>query len=260
MIWNTSPLAFKLAIGSWQFQVFWYGLFFASTFLYGYLLFTWIFKREGRPVNEVSDLLLMVMAGTIIGARLGHILFYDPGYYFSHPEKILSLREGGLASHGAVAGILIAVWLYSRHATRQSFLWVCDRIGMAVPLSGCLIRLGNFFNSEILGTPANVPWAVVFSRIDTIPRHPVQLYESLAYLLIFLLQFSFYLKRGDGGTEGYLFGRFLLLVFGARFVIEFFKEGQAAFESGWPLTVGQLLSIPIMLVGAYLIWKCRPKN
>ncbi|WP_077729243.1 prolipoprotein diacylglyceryl transferase [Methylocaldum sp. RMAD-M] len=253
MLWDISPVAFTISIGAFQLPVHWYGLFFASTFVYGLFVFRYLFRREGRPEDEVYDLVLFVLAGTVIGARLGHVLFYNPGFYLTHPWKILAVWEGGLASHGAVVGILIAVWLYSRRATNQSFLWVCDRIGVTVPLSGCLIRIGNFFNSEILGHPADVPWAIVFARVDLLPRHPVQLYEAFCYLLIFLVQFRFYLRRGNSVPEGYMFGRFFILVFGTRFVLEFFKEGQAAFESGWTITMGQWLSIPAMLVGMYLV-------
>jgi prolipoprotein diacylglyceryl transferase len=258
MVWDISPVAFTLQLGSLRYPVFWYGLFFASTFVYGLLFFRWIYRREGQPEDDVYDLVMWVLGGTLMGARLGHVLFYDPVYYLTHPLKILAFNEGGLASHGAVAGILLAVWLYSRKPGRQSFLWVVDRIGMAVPLSGCLIRLGNFFNSEILGTPTNVPWAVVFSRVDGVPRHPVQIYESLAYLLIFLIQLRFYRNHGDGGHPGYLFGRFLLLVFGARFVLEFFKEGQAAYESGWAVSLGQWLSLPLVALGVWIAWRKRP--
>lgn len=187
------------------------------------------------------------MGATVLGARLGHVLIYDPGYYLSHPWEILMVWKGGLASHGALVGILAGVWLYSRRATDQSFLWVCDRIGMSAPFSGCLIRIGNFFNSEILGRPTDLPGAVTFPRVDLLPRHPVRLYKAFCYLLIFLYQFRYYLKQGHAGPEGYLFGRFLVLVFGARFVMEFFKEGQAAFETGWAVSMGQWLSLPAVL-------------
>lgn len=260
MVWDVSPIAFTIDLGSFHYPVRWYGLFFAATFVYGTLFFQYLFRREGKPVDEVYDLVLWVIGGTVVGARLGHVLFYNPAYYLSHPLKVLAVWEGGLASHGAVLGILAGVWLYSRRASDQTFLWVCDRIGMAVPLSGCLIRMGNFFNSEILGLPTDRPWAVVFARIDALPRHPVQLYEAACYLLIFLLQFHYYLRRGMNDPEGILFGRFLALVFGARFFLEFFKEGQAVFESGWPLTLGQYLSLPAVLLGVYIIRQAQPRS
>jgi phosphatidylglycerol:prolipoprotein diacylglycerol transferase len=257
MIWDISPIAFAFTVVDLHFAVRWYGLFFASTFVYGILIFRYMFRREGYPVDDVYDLVLYVIGGTVIGARLGHVLLYDPQYYFSHPAKILSVWEGGLASHGAVFGILIGVWLYSRQATDQSFLWVCDHIGLAVPLSGCLIRIGNFFNSEILGTPTELPWGVVFARVDSIPRHPVQLYEALCYLVAFLFQFRYYLKRGNVGPTGYLFGRFFIFIFGIRFFMEFFKEEQAAYDTGSILNLGQWLSIPAVLLGCYLVWRAK---
>jgi len=260
VVWDISPIAFTLNLGSFHLPVRWYGLFFASTFAYGILIFRFMFRREGRPVDEVYDLVLWVMGATVVGARLGHVVLYDLRYYLSHPWEIVMVWKGGLASHGALVGILAGVWLYSRRATNQSFLWVCDRVGMSVPFSGCLIRIGNFFNSEILGRPTDLPWAVTFARVDLLPRHPVQLYEAFSYLLIFLYQFRYYLKQGHAGPEGYLFGRFLVLVFGARFVMEFFKEGQAAFEIGWAVGMGQWLSPPAVLVGFYFILRAQRRG
>jgi prolipoprotein diacylglyceryl transferase len=257
MIWDISPVAFTVRLGTFALPVYWYGLFFASTFVYGTLIFRHVYRREGRPPDQVYDLVLTVIAGTLVGARLGHVLLYDPGHYLSHPLRILAVWEGGLASHGAVVGILLAVWLYARFAVNQSFLWICDRIGMAVPLSGSLIRIGNFFNSEILGTPSDLPWAVTFARVDAIARHPVQLYEALAYLAIFLAQFRYYRRHGGACPPGYLFGRFFIGVFGARFLLEFFKEGQASFEAGWTITMGQWLSLPAIVTGFLLLMYSR---
>jgi len=257
MVWDLSPIAFTVSLNSFKWPVYWYGLLFAITFVYGILIFRYIYRVEGRPRDAVYDLVLYVIVGTVVGARLGHVLLYDPLFYLTHPWKIFYVWEGGLASHGAVMGILGGVYLFSRSVPDQPFLWICDRIGMAVPLSGCLIRIGNFFNSEILGKPTDVPWAVIFARVDMVPRHPVQLYEAFCYLLIFLVQFRFYLRHQGASPEGYLFGRFLILVFGARFVLEYYKVNQAAFETGWPLTMGQWLSIPAVLTGAYLLWHSR---
>jgi phosphatidylglycerol:prolipoprotein diacylglycerol transferase len=257
MTWDISPVAFTLTLGSFHLPVYWYGLLFALTFYHGTTIFRWMFRREGRPEEAVYDLTLYVIGGTVLGARLAHVLLYQPGYYFSHPWKIPAVWEGGLASHGAIFGILLGIWLYSRRATDQSFLWICDRIGIAAPLTGCVIRIGNFCNSEILGRPTDLPWAVTFARIDAVPRHPVQLYEALCYLLIFLLQFRHYLRRDKNAPDGELFGRFFVLVFGARFFMEFFKEGQSEFEGAWALTMGQWLSIPAVLLGLYLIWRTR---
>ncbi len=260
MVWDISPIAFSFSLWDHLIVIRWYGLFFASTFVYGIFIFRYIFGREGRPKDDVYDLVLYVIGGTVVGARLGHILLYNPQYYFSQPAKIFAVWEGGLASHGAVVGILTAVWLYSRLATDQSFIWICDRIGLAVPLSGCLIRIGNFFNSEILGTPTSLPWGVVFARVDPVPRHPVQLYEALCYLVAFLFQFRYYLQRGNAGPDGYLFGRFFIFVFGTRFFMEFFKEEQAVYITGTALNLGQWLSIPAVLFGIYLVWHAKGQN
>jgi phosphatidylglycerol:prolipoprotein diacylglycerol transferase len=253
MNWNWPPIAFYLSFGGWHWPVYWYGLFFASTFVYGIALFRTIYRLEGRRPDDVYDLALAVIGGTLVGARLGHVLFYAPDYYLSHPWKILALHEGGLASHGAVIGIVAAVWLYSRAKRDQGFLWLCDRIGMSVPLSGCLIRIGNFFNSEIVGKPSDAPWAVIFSRVDAIPRHPVQLYEALCYLAIFVVQLSYYRHHRGDPPEGELFGRFLVLVFSARFVLEHFKEHLTRFDGSWSLSLGQWLSIPGVLVGLIIL-------
>lgn len=260
MNWNISPIAFTIQLGSWTLPVHWYGLLFASTFVYGMLMFRYVYRQEGRPPDQVYDLVLTVIAGTVLGARLGHVLFYNPGYYFAQPWKILAVWEGGLASHGAVVGILLAVWLYSRIRVDQPFLWICDRIGMSVPLSGCLIRIGNFLNSEILGTPSTLPWAVTFVRVDAVPRHPVQLYEALAYLLLFVIQFRFYRRYRDACPPGHLFGSFFVGVFGVRFLLEFFKEGQASFEAGWTITMGQWLSLPAIAVGGLLLIHARRRG
>lgn len=257
MIWDVSPVAFTLSLNAFQWPVHWYGLLFASALIYGMVIFRYLYRKEGRAADDVYDLTLFFIAGTVIGARLGHVLFYNPGFYLTHPWKILAVWEGGLASHGAAIGVLVSTWLYSRGKPDQSYLWILDRMGLSVPISGFLIRIGNFFNSEILGTPTDVPWAVVFSRIDLLPRHPVQLYESLCYFLIFLLQFRYYLRHNAAPPPGSLLGRFFILTFGIRFVVEFFKVEQAAFETGWPLSMGQWLSIPAVAVGAYLVWRSR---
>lgn len=252
MIWDASPIAFTLSWGTVQWPVHWYGLFFAGAFAYGIAFFHYVFRREGRPADEVYDLALCFMLGTVLGARLGHVLLYDPVFYLSHPLEIFKIWQGGMASHGALIGILVGVYVYARLA-KLPFLWVADRIGMAVPVSGFLIRLGNFANSEILGRPTEMPWGVVFARVDGLARHPVQLYESFAYLLIFLLLFRDYRRQAGAMPDGWLLGRSLVCIFGVRFLLEFFKEGQAAFEAGWPITMGQLLSLPALLAGLYLL-------
>lgn len=248
--WNVDPELLHLG----PISVRWYGLLFALAFIVGYKIFEWVFKRENRPQEDLEQLAVYMIFGTVIGARLGHCLFYNPEYYLSHPIEILEVWKGGLASHGAAIGILIALYLYVKKK-KESFLWLLDRIVIVVALGGSFIRLGNLFNSEIIGKPANVPWAFVFTRVDNLPRHPSQLYESIAYFLIFVVLFYLYKNKYKELAKGYLFGLFLVLVFAFRFFVEFLKEVQEPFEAGLVLDMGQILSIPFVLAGLYLIWR-----
>ncbi len=249
--WDMDPTIFKI----WLIQPRWYGLLFAFSFVAGYHIMQKIFLKEGKTVKQLESLTYTMIAATVIGARLGHCLFYDPGYYLSNPLEILKIWEGGLASHGAAIGIILALWIFVKRQKDITFLWILDRIVIVVALSGLFIRLGNFFNSEILGRAAEVPWAVIFTRIDDVPRHPAQLYEAFSYFGIFIYLYALYLKKGAELQPGKLFGLFLVLVFGARFVIEFFKEVQSAFEIGMPLDMGQILSIPFVLAGLYFVFR-----
>lgn len=237
----------------------WYSLLFALGFVIGFMIMQKIFRYEKKNEKLLDALAITMVVSTIIGARLGHCLFYDPKWYLSHPIEILKVWEGGLASHGGALGILIGLWLFARKHKEISYLWILDRIVITVALAGCFIRLGNFFNSEILGIPANVPWAVVFEQVDQVPRHPVQLYESISYLLIFIFLFSRYFKLKGNIPPGQNLGWFLFLVFGARILWEFFKERQAAFSTHLPLDMGSLLSIPFVIIGIYLIMRIRNK-
>ncbi|QXD15459.1 prolipoprotein diacylglyceryl transferase [Rhodocaloribacter litoris] len=249
-VWDVSPVLFSLG----PFSVRWYGLLFALGFVLGYFFMRSVYRREGRPEADLDRLLLYLLAGTVVGARLGHVLFYDPAYYFSHPLEIPQVWKGGLASHGGALGILIAVYLYHRRTPDQPYLWLLDRIAVPTALAGAFIRLGNLFNSEILGVETDVPWAVVFARVDAVPRHPAQLYESLAYLLVFGLLRHTYRRFGNRTPRGLLLGLFFVLVFTARFFIEFVKVRQAAFGEALPLSMGQLLSLPAVAAGGVLLW------
>ncbi len=237
-----------------------YGLLFAAAFIAGFYIIRWVFQREGRPAADLDPLFGHMFVGTLVGARLGHCLFYDPEYYLLHPIDLVKIWEGGLASHGAVIGILVALWLFVRRRPATSYLWLLDRMVLAVAPGGALIRIGNFFNSEILGTPTRVPWAVVFVRHNSIPRHPAQLYESLAYLCISCLLFAMYRRYGPRLRAGVLLGTFLVAVFGCRIAIEFVKLRQEAFVHSLPLNMGQLLSIPVVAAGVVLLlraWRQR---
>ncbi len=247
--WNVDPTLFRLGPLAPR----WYGLLFASGFLIGFYLMRSVFQREDRPETDLDLLMLCLLGGTIIVARLGHVLFYAPGYYLTHPFEIIAVWKGGLASHGGLIGVPLAIWLYSRGREDQPFLWLLDRLAGPAALIGSLIRLGNLFNSEILGRPTDLPWAFVFERIDQTARHPVQLYESVTYLLIFGLLWTLYREWGADTPRGLLIGLFFTLVFGARIALETFKVEQAHFEMALPLSMGQLLSIPAVVLGLWLV-------
>lgn len=254
LYWDTDPLLLRLGPISLRY----YGLLFALAFIHGFYLIRWVFQREGRPAEELDPLFGFMFGGTLIGARLGHCLFYDPIYYLSNPLQIIKIWEGGLASHGAVIGIMTALYLFVRSRPGTSYIWILDRIVLAVAPGGAMIRLGNFFNSEILGTPTDMPWAVVFARYDHVTRHPAQLYEMLAYLSIYGLLLWIYHRHGPNVRPGVLLGLFLCTVFGFRFLVEFVKLRQAAFADMLPLSMGQLLSIPVVIVGLMLLaWSWR---
>jgi prolipoprotein diacylglyceryl transferase len=260
--WNPSPEIFSIP-ASWPliggYGLRWYGVLFSLGFVVGYYLMLGFFKREGKSQEDLDTLTLYMVAATVIGARLGHCLFYDPSYYLSHPLEILKVWEGGLASHGAVISILLGLWLYARNRKDQPFLWVVDRIVVVTALAGCFIRLGNLMNSEIIGAPTSVPWAFIFDRVDSQPRHPSQLYEATFYFLSFLVLFWLYRRMRQNTPHGFLLGLFLILVFGFRFLVEFMKEVQVPFEQGMSLNMGQWLSIPCVLLGIWLLWRVRSK-
>jgi phosphatidylglycerol:prolipoprotein diacylglycerol transferase len=248
IIWNQSPEIIDLGF----LKLHWYGLFFAMAFLLGQKVMTEMYKWEGRDEKEVDNLAIYIIAGTVLGARLGHCLFYDPVYYLSSPLEILKIWEGGLASHGGAAGVLFALWLYSKkHNT--SYVWLLDRTALITLLAGTCIRMGNLMNSEIIGKPTDVSWAFIFQKVDHLPRHPAQLYEAISCFMMFIGLFSYYYKYKASLPEGRLFGIFMTLLFTLRFFYEFLKEEQVDFERGMSLNMGQLLSIPLVLIGVLMI-------
>ena len=265
--WDFDPEIFSIG----NHGVRWYGLMIALGLFTGY----WIFKRylRGDKIStEMVDSLLVYMAiAGIVGARLGHCFFYEPEYFLKNPLEILKIWKGGLASHGWAIGILIALWLYYRKYKIPA-LWLMDRIVIAVALLAAFIRIGNFFNSEIYGLPTSLPWGVEFVRdrlydsttgalLPTVPRHPTQIYEALSYLAIFIVSFVFYRKRHMEVRDGFMFGVFMIALFSARFLIEFVKNDQVAFEAGMSFNMGQLLSLPFIFAGiVILIWtKAKPR-
>ncbi len=251
--WRVSPEVLSLG----PLTIRWYGLLFASGFFIGYYIMRMVYRRENKPIAHLDTLLWYILLGTIIGARLGHCFFYEPAYYLAHPVAILKVWEGGLASHGGTIGVFLALWLYSRRHKEEPFGWLADRLTIPTALTASFIRLGNLFNSEIFGTVTTVPWAFVFERVgDSHPRHPTQLYEATAYLSLFGLMYYLYRARWHFWRVTYRpLGLFLVWVFGLRFLIEFVKEPQVAFEQSLPLNMGQLLSLPLIGLGLY--WLLR---
>jgi len=351
ILWDVSPEIAPDA--SFGISVRYYGILFALGFFFGQLLLTRIFKAEGKPLKDIESITMYMLVATVLGARLGHCLFYEPEYYLSHPLEILMVWKGGLASHGAAVGILTAIYLYSRKRPDQSYLWVLDRVAIMVALAGALIRTGNLMNSEIIGKPTNVPWAVEFvhgsreaiedsfetilNRLDiakanndtmidgqtlselryhfvfepykfspesvpvfleshlptvlnryedaqdnvllitnllkpevkvneqgqvevwasiyAIPRHAAQVYEAISTFILFLLLLSIWAKYKSSLPEGRLFGLFMFVLFTLRFSYEFLKKNQVEFENNLPFNMGQMLSIPMLLIGAWVLWQ-----
>lgn len=249
-----------------------YGLLFATGLLICLYILGWIFKKENIPSEDLEKLSMYGVIGILAGARLGHCLFYQPDYYFSHPiEMILPIKfiagEGikftgyeGLASHGGALGLIIALILYSRK-TKHAIIDTLDLIAVVTGIGGGFIRLANLMNSEIIGIPTSKPWGFIFERIDNIPRHPAQLYEALCYFLIFGITFTLYRTKRKYLKNGFFFGLTLLLIFVARFFIEFIKEKQVAFEESMKLDMGQLLSLPYIIIGiGFVIYGLNKTN
>lgn len=263
--WNVDPVIFMITD---SFPLKYYGALFACGLLLGYYIVRSIYKKENLSLDNLDSLLVYVIVGTILGARLGHCFFYEPSYFLKHPIEILLpiqkiagvykfVGYQGLASHGGTIGVLIAIILYCRKFNVK-FLWLLDRMSVGVPVTGAFIRFGNFMNSEIYGKPTNGNWGVVFQRDDMIPRHPTQLYEAFAYFLIFGILLYMYKSEKIRNASGLIFGCFLTLLFLARFIIEFFKENQESFENNMLINMGQILSIPFILIGlALIIWKSK---
>lgn len=233
----------------------WYGFLFMSSFVVGFILMRSMYLSAGRTMEELDKLLLYVLIATIIGARLGHVIFYDLGYYLRNPSQIIAIWQGGLASHGAAIGIILAMYLYIKKVPKMSFLWLADRVVIVVAIAGAFIRTGNFINSEIIGRPTDLPWAIVFQQVDMIPRHPTMLYEALLCIVIFVILWMMYRFYKQQPPEGSIFGTFLIALFGGRFILEFTKVNQAAFASDWAINMGQWLSVPLVAIGAWLLWE-----
>lgn len=242
-----------------------YGLLFVSGLIIGYFVIKRMFKQEGIPEDFLDKLLVYVVIATIVGARLGHVFFYDWHYYKDHLSEIPMVWEGGLASHGGAIAILIALYLYSKFVSKRSMWWILDRIVAPIAIAGCFIRLGNLVNHEITGIPTDLPWGFKFmhespedmveinGKFVHVYRHPAQLYESMAYLLSFGILMYMYWKTNLKEKSGFIFGWFLIFIFGWRFIIEFVKIGQAERDAGMLINTGQILSIPFVVAGIVIV-------
>ena len=300
IFWDVSPIIAHLG----PLTLRWYGLFFMSGFVVGTFVLTHIYKSEKVSPRWVDTITVYMLVGTIVGARLGHCLLYDPVHYLSNPLDILKVWEGGLASHGATVGIGLVCWLFARNH-KFDFVWVVDRMVIVIGIGGALIRMGNLMNSEIVGKPTDAPWAFVFPR-DTehllpaavplqagavpvaaeatryadgsagyrllpagtppppgapvaVPRHPTQLYEAGFFVLLTTLLYALWNRRRAHIPRGLLVGVFLVLLFSQRFLGEFLKENQGDFDqkmmNATGLDLGQLLSLPLILVGLWVLWR-----
>lgn len=256
--WNLNP-----DISFFIFTFRWYGLFFALGIALAFVLVNDLYKRSGIPDNYMISLLYMVVISAIIGARLGEVLFYDLDFYLKHPAEIIKIWHGGLASHGATIAIVLIVFVYAKYILKKSFFYVGDRVVVGVAIVATFIRIGNFCNSEIVGKASNLPWAVVFERnytnhiADTFSRHPTQLYEALAYLILCISLYIYARKNMDKLKAGTISAYFLIGMFSFRFLVEFFKEVQQDFEKTLPLDMGQILSIPFIILGFIALWYSR---
>ena len=262
--WNADPVAFTIPF--FDKEIRWYGVAFALGFALGTWMVYKIWKHEKLNLDWYDKLFFYVIISTAVGARLGHCLFYNPEYYLANPLAIFKTWEGGLASHGGTLGIIIAIWIYSKKVSHKSMIWTFDRLVVPVGFVAALIRLGNLMNHEIYGHETTLPWGFRFIEnlghwergypaIYSLPSHPTQIYEALCYILTGLLCLWMYWKRKDYKYEGLLFGVFMVCIFLSRFFIEFLKNNQEAFEEGMLLNMGQLLSIPFVLVGAWYMYK-----
>ena len=258
--WTFDPTMFS--IGSKEFR--WYMLSFLIGFVIGYKIVEQMWKRENLDMKWLDPLLWYTFLGTLIGARLGHCLFYDPDYYLAHPIEILKAWNGGLASHGGTLGIIIAIYFYSKKVSHKNMLWTFDKLVVPTGLVAALIRIGNILNHEIYGHPTDLPWGFRFITnihewqqgappIFTVPCHPTAIYEAICYLITFALCMWLYFKKDAWKKEGLIFGIFLICIFTARFFIEFLKNIQEPFEASMPLNMGQILSIPFVLAGLFFV-------
>lgn len=267
IMWNPDTVAINLGF----IAIRWYALCWLLGLVGGYFMVQWLYKDQKIGDDKFEPLFIYCFVGILVGARLGHCIFYQPDYFLSSGRHIVEmllpihfLPEGGwkftgyegLASHGGTIGLMIALWLYSRR-TKVKLWTVLDNIAIATPIAACFIRLGNLMNSEIIGKVTDVPWAFVFERVDMLPRHPGQLYEAIAYFCFLFVGLYFYKKRKVEAGRGFYFGLCLALIFTFRFFIEYTKDIQVSFESGMLFNMGQILSVPFILLGVWCMYRVK---
>lgn len=250
IIWDVDPVLFNLG----PVEIRYYGLTWALTFGIGMWFFIKLIKQEGYSDKMFDSIFWYGTLSTIIGARLGHCLFYDFDNCLANPLQILNLRQGGLASHGAAVGLLVGLWLFSRK-NKMPYVWSLDRIMVPVAIGGAAVRIGNLMNSEIYGTATDAPWGFIFTRVgETIPKHPTQIYEALCYIAIFFVLIWLYFGRDMARKHpGFMFGVGLIGIFVSRFFIEYIKNPQEEFETSMALHMGQWLSVPFVILGMVMI-------
>ncbi|WP_224489489.1 prolipoprotein diacylglyceryl transferase [Robertkochia flava] len=263
--WDSDGVLFH--IGSFPLR--YYSLMFIIAFSLGWWIMKKIYENEGISVEKLDPLFIYTVIATLLGARLGHFIFYEPEVFLEDPLSVFLPFEfspsfrftgfQGLASHGAAIGIIIAMYLYSKKIIQKPVIWILDRIVIPVALGGIFVRLGNFFNSEIVGKPTNTDFGVIFKRLgEDFPRHPAQLYESFGYVIVFLILWAVYWRTNKKDQPGYIFGLFLVLLWTVRFIAEFYKKSQGGFESALGIfTTGQWLSIPFIIAGFYFMFRKR---
>jgi len=265
--WTANPAIFTFG----PIEVRWYALMFIVGFAIGYKIVQRMWAREKIDTQWLDPLLFYTFFGMLIGARLGHCLFYDPSHYLANPIAILKTWEGGLASHGGVLGIIVSIYIFSKRVSHKSMMWTFDKLVTPTGLVAALIRIGNLLNHEIYGHATDKPWGFRFIQnlrawqqgatpIFSAPSHPTQLYEAFCYLLTFGLCMWLYFKKDAWKKEGLIFGIFMICIFASRFFIEFLKNTQEQFEEGMLLNMGQLLSIPFIMMGIYFVWKALKKQ
>lgn len=256
--WNPSPIALDLGF----FAIRWYSLCWALGLMGVYLLMHKLFRQQKLTDEQFDPMFLYCFVGILVGARLGHCLFYEPEYFLTRPMEMLlplhRMADGswkftgytGLASHGGTIGLMLALWFFARKV-KLTYLHVLDNVAIVTPICACAIRLGNLMNSEIIGRATDVPWAFVFQQVDSLPRHPGQLYEAICYALFFWVGWFFYRRLPQRVGTGFFFGLCIFLIFLSRIFIEYTKENQVDFEQGMLFNMGQLLSVPFVLLGLY---------